>query len=505
MGMKILLKVSRIVLAAGLALLAAGILLTVGPKVPLPFIDSPEPEATSSLLAGTLLVWIGCVGLAATLELLGAALAGILMIVGSLLLPWLLHAVGVVWWSRLLELPVFTLFLAGCILLAIAVVRLLIRGPWRTGSAALFRLRAPKHWSYLRAVVIGLLLGLPVWLCLTPPPFYEYQDRSRWILTREFTADFDWYAARGFTAFKIRDSGFAGGFLWERLVAFQIKPRLDSWLRLTNEPRLKGWGGVKVLKVIPLAFPGGWGSDDMGIEDLRQTPLMHAAANGDLKLVRNLLSEGADVNARDTYCRTALMHAFDHGKASPPLVHALLAAGADPNARDIEGETALSPALITVNRRDRPTIIGELVQAHADVNVRTRESGRSPLMSAVSTDPDTVRILLLAGADVNTKNNEGNTPVLLAVKDQWTDRKDRFGIVTELLSAHADVNARNNDGETALITATAARDDDLVKALLAARADVNVRDNSGRTALSVAQRGGYVEIVEWLKQAGAKE
>jgi ankyrin repeat protein len=265
---------------------------------------------------------------------------------------------------------------------------------------------------------------------------------------------------------------------------------------------------VKVVKVVPLALPDAWGSGGMGVEDLRQTPLMHAAADGDLALVRKLLAEGADVNARDTSIRTALMHAFSHGKAGPALIHALLAAGADANARDIVGVTALSQAL-TVAGRDGSAIVREFLQAHADVNARDRGgSGWSPLMRAVcavGADPDTVRTLLVAGADVNAKDDQGDTPLLLAVKDEWTDRKVQFDIVREVLSAHADVNARNNKGETALIAAAAARDDDLVKALLAARADANVRDNSGRTALSVAQRGGYVAIVDWLKQAGAKE
>jgi hypothetical protein len=264
--MKILLKVSRIILVTGLGLMTAGILLTVGPKVPLPFIDSPDTEATASLLVGTLLMWMSCIGLAATFRLVGAALAGMLMIAGSFLLPWLLHTVGVVWWSHLLLVPGVAFFFSGCIFLAIAAVRLVIRWPWRTGSVALSGLRLPKSWFCLRAVVIGLLLGLPVWLCLTPPPVFPNSYKLSWILSRNFIADFDWEAARGFTTFKIRSRDSAGGFYWEGLVAFQIKPRLDSFLRLTNKPRLKGWSEVTVLKVVPLALPQAWGSGGMDFE-----------------------------------------------------------------------------------------------------------------------------------------------------------------------------------------------------------------------------------------------
>jgi len=44
-----------------------------------------------------------------------------------------------------------------------------------------------------------------------------------------------------------------------------------------------------------------------------------------------------------------------------------------------------------------------------------------------------------------------------------------------------------------------------VKALLDAGTDVNAKDKDGGTALKFADSRGYTEIVEILKQAGARE
>ncbi|MBZ5513702.1 MAG: hypothetical protein LAN62_02440 [Acidobacteriia bacterium] len=194
---------------------------------------------------------------------------------GSILLPWLLHAVGVVWWSRLLDVPAWAIFLAGCILLTIAYLRLVIGGPSRTRGTAHSRLRLWKSWFYLRAVMVGLALGVPLSLCAARwfnPPLSTPASNLSDLCARDFAADFDWSSGHGFAAFKVRNDQLAGGFLWEYMVAFQVKPRLDSFLRLANKPRIKGWGEVRVLKIIPLAWPGCWGCGGMGFAALLGWP-----------------------------------------------------------------------------------------------------------------------------------------------------------------------------------------------------------------------------------------
>jgi ankyrin repeat protein len=82
-------------------------------------------------------------------------------------------------------------------------------------------------------------------------------------------------------------------------------------------------------------------------------------------------------------------------------------------------------------------------------------------------------------------------------------------IVQSLLAAGADPNIQDFSGRTALMAAATPlglweNDSKLTKLLLAAGANVHIKDQSGRTAFFFAQRHGNTEIVDLLKQAGAK-
>ena len=88
------------------------------------------------------------------------------------------------------------------------------------------------------------------------------------------------------------------------------------------------------------------------------------------------------------------------------------------------------------------------------------------LIIAAKTGNDAeVSALLLAGADVNEVDTEGNTALMLALN---------YPVISALLGAGADVNKANINGLTALIIAAANGHTAAVSALLLkAGADVN--------------------------------
>lgn len=135
------------------------------------------------------------------------------------------------------------------------------------------------------------------------------------------------------------------------------------------------------------------------------TPLITAAAKGNLALVALLLKEGAQVDAQDREGNTALHEASF--QSHPPCVEALLAAGAQTTIRNKLGFTPLHQAVRRFwetageSRADRlarqTTVINGLVHAGADpgapdqggrtASVLALESDNAPLQQALSTPP----------------------------------------------------------------------------------------------------------------------
>ncbi|MEI0518875.1 ankyrin repeat domain-containing protein [Brachyspira murdochii] len=67
--------------------------------------------------------------------------------------------------------------------------------------------------------------------------------------------------------------------------------------------------------------------------------LLEASKNNDLETLKALIENGADVNVKDDYNKTALMYASEKGHLE--IVKYLLDKGADINAKDNYGKTAL--------------------------------------------------------------------------------------------------------------------------------------------------------------------
>jgi len=102
------------------------------------------------------------------------------------------------------------------------------------------------------------------------------------------------------------------------------------------------------------------------------------------------------------------------------------------------------------------------------------------LFEAISEgDYDIVLEQLNQGVAVNSLDDDGNTPLIMAAEGEEA-------IVELLLERGADVDTQNRNGVTALIAAVKYEDTDLVSTLLQAGAQTTIRDRKGRSAADFA-------------------
>ena len=89
--------------------------------------------------------------------------------------------------------------------------------------------------------------------------------------------------------------------------------------------------------------------------------------------------------------------------------------------------------------------------------------------------------------------------------DIWTAAQTgNIEAVKQHIAAGTDVNTKDEDGFTPLHEATGAGHKEIAELLIAKGADVNAKDNNGWTPLHLAVDGGYTETADLLRKHGGK-
>ena len=245
------------------------------------------------------------------------------------------------------------------------------------------------------------------------------------------------------------------------------------------------------LSILVTGFLFGCGqSKEQVVQELEKlnvkfTPddFVRSAEKGDLKAVELFLAAGIDVNAQNASGLTALMAAAKNGRME--VVNKLLDQKVNVDAQSKQGVTALMLAA----ENNQSEIVNLLLKKNADPNLQD-QTGWSALMKAVY--QGNARCVEALAARSRQEVNRG---LLVAA---LTGHRE---IAKILLDNGAEVDTRADDGRTPLMLAAGKGENDLVAFLLKAGADPTLTDKSGAAAGSLAKAKGYKEVADRLQQA----
>ncbi|KAM0513758.1 hypothetical protein ACHAPE_007584 [Trichoderma viride] len=253
------------------------------------------------------------------------------------------------------------------------------------------------------------------------------------------------------------------------------------------------------------------------------SPLMMAARQGHLECARCLLDSGADVNWRDQYNESALYEATANGHFE--IAQLLLDHGAVAEGTGYDGRTILHLC------SSCPSITRQVLKQRVDVDARD-DFGSTPLHKASENGhADSVKLLIEHNAALEPLNNDGYTPLALAVQAgklttiqnlleggadvnfslnengcsalHYAESAETIGL---LLQYRANVDSTNKNGQTPLICRAGNKQPDMssIKRLVLAGANIDQGDDHGCTPLFHAVLGNQDEsIIDYLLSKGA--
>ncbi|MDR2785792.1 MAG: ankyrin repeat domain-containing protein [Treponema sp.] len=150
-------------------------------------------------------------------------------------------------------------------------------------------------------------------------------------------------------------------------------------------------------------------------------------------------------------------------------------------------------------RTKKSAAVNLFLRAGFSANVRDGVGVPLLCLAARTGDKDLVKILLKAGAGVNTCSaDRGGSALIDCAMGKYRD------IAELLLKAGADVNTKSKDGQSALIISVGMSDEKLVEMFLKAGAKVDEPDALGASARKYAALFNKPKIVELFKKYAGK-
>ncbi|MDR2796480.1 MAG: ankyrin repeat domain-containing protein [Spirochaetaceae bacterium] len=222
------------------------------------------------------------------------------------------------------------------------------------------------------------------------------------------------------------------------------------------------------------------------------TALHEAARIGDVEIMKALLDHGANVNIQDGQGNTA-MHIAIPAEVHRAALELLLLYRANPNLRDERGD---SPAHIVIGLNRPPDILETLLKNGAAVSIHNID-GKTPLFLAVEQNRTALLPLLVGySSDIFAITNDGKTPFGLALGGS----KETLNY---LITGETVLQSDNNGNTPLLVAVQSGAETEIVQRILDRNALINARNQEGDTALHIAVRQNMAASGDLLIARGA--
>ena len=234
--------------------------------------------------------------------------------------------------------------------------------------------------------------------------------------------------------------------------------------------------------------------------------IQEAAEDGDIKVVKQHLASGVDVNAKRLGITSLHQAAYWGNKKIAEL---LIDKDADVNATNSDNETPLDWAVMggvksianlirkhggKTRQELEAAELGVSVEVLPDISIHEAAGSTGRNRSNI----EAIKQYLAIGKDVDARDKQDKTPLQHAVF--WGHKE----IVELLIAKGADINAKDNAGNTTLHWAVIGRKNEMVELLILNGADVNAKSSSGKTPLDESIVYNQPEIADILRKDGAK-
>ncbi|CAD5125524.1 DgyrCDS13731 [Dimorphilus gyrociliatus] len=214
-------------------------------------------------------------------------------------------------------------------------------------------------------------------------------------------------------------------------------------------------------------------------EPLTGDNLHRAIALDDFGALERVIESGdVHIDTPDKYGFSPLMQASQKG-LRPEILEKLIESGADVNLQNEAGKTSLMLAAFA----GKLISVKELKHHGARFDLKDKGGSTALHWAVDGGNVEIIEFMVKQGGDVNWKDDQNNwTPLL-----RLASVSGKVNVGRKLLELGADLNAKDKDGKTALMIAVINGHNELVELLLDSNCDLTIRNDYGKTALEMAQ------------------